>query len=199
MSEIKEIARKILQLDNEISPQTKMSLADELAKKVLNEFGGVEVSAKGDCLNEKNVEDFLINTKRSLAMENKFKEFWIELEEKGARAFVYTEPVDGLNDDAIHTVEYAALEAANAEVTSLKQLIGYNSANLKLEQEKNINFFNKGLALEAENKKLTEQVTQLREALEHISSPKHWAIDTFVPEIRDRVKIARETLEKLNE
>lgn len=227
-------------------------------------------------------------------MENKFKEFWIELEEKGARAFVYTEPVDGLNDDAIHTVEYAALESANAEI--LNQLKHFNeklnakdaeiaawkvkndtlrwdkieSENARLrdenvalkrgidDMEKAVDKLKDGLAenlcgyceqsmnsdqnpsyeqlvvandfnqqeiaklkeenaqlskycgevrawqnraedLSEEKEKLKEQNSGLIEALEHIASPKRWAIDTFVPEIRDRVKIARDALKKWGE
>lgn len=173
-------------------------------------------------------------------MENKFREFWIELEEKGARAFVYTEPVDGLNADAIHAVEYAALESANDKIAELKEDI--REDRVKPDDYLYLATVNK--RLESENKKLTEQVaewkllseklseengelrykrvgidyflaesdklraiittfesenTRLRAALEHIASPKHWAIDTFVPEIRDRVKIARDALKKWGE
>lgn len=56
---------------------------------------------------------------------------------------------------------------------------------------------NRAEDLSEEKEKLKEQNSGLIEALERIASPKHWAIDTFVPEIRDRVKIARDALKKL--
>lgn len=81
------------------------------------------------------------------------------------------------------------LESANAEIASYEK-------HLKLFEESIRHSFKKREdKLKSENKKLSEANTKLRAALEHISSPKHWAIDTFVPEIRDRVKIAREALE----
>lgn len=160
-------------------------------------------------------------------MENKFREFWIELEEKGARAFVYTEPVDGLNDDAIHAVEYAALESANDKIAEKIAKLKEENAQLSKYCGEVRYWQNRAEDLSEENKKLSEHLesvnaeieryklfaehefkikdklyaenTRLRAALEHIASPKHWAIDTFVPEIRDRVKIARDALKKWSE
>lgn len=132
-------------------------------------------------------------------MENKFKEFWIELEEKGARAFVYTEPVDGLNDDAIHAVEYAALESANDKIAEKIAKLKEENAQLSKYCGEVRYWQNRAEDLSEEKEKLKEQNSGLIEALEHIASPKHWAIDTFVPEIRDRVKIARDALKKWGE
>ena len=132
-------------------------------------------------------------------MENKFKEFWIELEEKGARAFVYTEPVDGLNDDAIHAVEYAALESANDKIAEKIAKLKEENAQLSKYCGEVRYWQNRAEDLSEEKEKLKEQNSGLIEALEHIASPKHWAIDTFVPEIRDRVKIARDALKKWSE
>lgn len=132
-------------------------------------------------------------------MENKFKEFWIELEEKGARAFVYTEPVDGLNDDAIHAVEYAAIESANDKIAEKIAKLKEENAQLSKYCGEVRYWQNRAEDLSEEKEKLKEQNSGLIEALEHIASPKHWAIDTFVPEIRDRVKIARDALKKWSE
>lgn len=94
-------------------------------------------------------------------MENKFREFWIELEEKGARAFVYTEPVDGLNDDAIHAVEYAALELANAEIAELKATVKScmyvidDNTDLQKQLRQVID------GVKSENKKLNDEIAKL--------------------------------------
>lgn len=95
-------------------------------------------------------------------MENKFKEFWIELEEKGARAFVYTEPVDGLNDDAIHAVEYAALESANDKIAELKEDI--REDRVKPDDYLYLATVNK--RLESENKKLSEHLESANAEIE---------------------------------
>lgn len=53
-------------------------------------------------------------------MENKYREFWLEFD-RGRWTATYTEKVDGLNEDAIHVIEYSALESANAENAKLKE------------------------------------------------------------------------------
>ncbi len=90
-------------------------------------------------------------------MENKFKEFWIEFDKLNCREFVYTEPVDGLDKDAIYVVEYAALQACEARLESasaenerlVKELIkiAIEHPCYKLSKE-----------LESENKKLKDEI-----------------------------------------
>lgn len=48
-----------------------------------------------------------------------FKEFWIDNKGKD----VYEELVDGLDEDAIHVIEYEAYEQAQNEIISLKEWI----------------------------------------------------------------------------
>lgn len=130
-------------------------------------------------------------------MENKFKEFWINKYDIRHRVFdcvahttlekAEKEKSKAIVEGSIHVIEYAALESANDKIEALGLLLdSANEAGIRITMRKD--------ELKEENKKLAEENAKLRAALEHISSPKHWAIDTFVPEIRDRVKIAREAL-----
>jgi|CXWL01.1.fsa_nt_gi hypothetical protein len=56
-------------------------------------------------------------------MPNNHREFWLDFDHDGykpyARVDVYEVPVDGLNKDSIHVIEYAALEEAKAEIERL--------------------------------------------------------------------------------
>lgn len=76
------------------------------------------------------------------------------------------------------------------EITNLKEELAAEKADKQ-------RVLDIGVKMQREvNDRLEAKNASLIEALEHIASPKHWAVDTFVPEIRDRVKISRDALKK---
>lgn len=61
------------------------------------------------------------------------REFWIERGAKGSSDLVYEEKVDGLNEDAIHVIEYSAYEALKEQVSDCAALyVGAKEQRLKL-------------------------------------------------------------------
>lgn len=110
---------------------------------------------------------------------------YLELEK--AHNFIQEQEVQ--NDVYIETL-LMEIDKRGSEITKLKEELAAEKADKQ-------RVLDIGVKMQREvNDRLEAKNASLIEALEHIASPKHWAVDTFVPEIRDRVKISRDALKK---
>lgn len=98
-------------------------------------------------------------------------EYWVEFDKVACREFVYTEKVDGLDEDAIHVISYSAYSALKAECKRLKTELDEMTLRFQALQsgfEFEIDKRNlENADLVAENEQLKANYTQMKQWLEN--------------------------------